>query len=62
MNKQTIEVIIRALLQAGAGALAARGIAITNSQSEAVIGGIIALATIVWSIKSKKAVEAPKAE
>ena len=62
MNKQTIEVIIRALLQAGAGALAARGIAIRNSQSEAVIGGIIALATIVWSIKSKKAAEAPKAE
>lgn len=62
MNKQTIEVIIRAILQAGAGALAARGIAIENSQAEAVIGGVIALATIVWSIKSKKAAAAPKAE
>lgn len=62
MNKQTIEVIIRAILQAGAGALAARGIAISNSQSEAVIGGIIALATIVWSLKSKKAAETVKAE
>lgn len=60
MNKQTIEVIIRAILQAGAGALAVRGIAIENSQAEAVIGGVIALATIVWSLKSKKA--APKAE
>jgi len=31
-------------------------------EAEAVIGGIIALATIVWSIKSKKAAAAPKAE
>lgn len=62
MNKQTIEVIIRALLQAGAGALAARGVVIENSLTEAVIGGVIALATIVWSIKSKKAAAAPKAE
>lgn len=58
MNKQTIEVIIRALLQAGAGALAARGVVIENSLTEAVIGGVIALATIVWSIKSKAAAKA----
>lgn len=55
MNKQTIEVIVRALLQAIAGALAARGIAIENSATEAIIGGVIALGTVVWSIKSKKA-------
>jgi phosphate/sulfate permease len=55
MNKQTIEVIVRALLQAIAGALTARGIAIENSATEAIIGGIIALGTVVWSIKSKKA-------
>lgn len=61
MNKQTIEVIIRALLQAGAGALAARGVVIENSLTEAVIGGVIALCTIVWSIKSKQAA-AVKAE
>jgi len=58
MSKQTIEVIIRALLQAGAGALAARGIALENSQTEAIIGGVIAVATIIWSIKSKKAASA----
>jgi len=55
MNKQTIEVIVRALLQAGAGALAARGIALENSQTEAVIGGVLALITIIWSLKSKAA-------
>ena len=60
MNKQTIEVIIRALLQAGAGALAARGIALENSQTEAVIGGVLAIVTIIWSLKSKAA--AAKAE
>lgn len=59
MNKQTIEVIVRALLQAGAGALAARGIALENSQTEAVIGGVLAIITIIWSLKSKAA---PKAE
>lgn len=53
MNKQTIEVIVRALLQAIAGALAARGIAIENSATEAIIGGVIALGTVAWSIKSK---------
>ena len=53
MNKQTIEVVVRALLQAVAGALATRGIAIEGSQTEAIIGGIIALGTVVWSIKSK---------
>jgi len=53
MNKQTVEVIIRAVLQAIAGAFAARGIAIENSATEAIIGGIIALGTVVWSIKSK---------
>lgn len=53
MNKQTIEVIVRALLQAIAGALTARGVAIENSATEAIIGGIIALGTVVWSIKSK---------
>lgn len=60
MNKQTIEVIVRALLQAGAGALATRGIALENSQTEAVIGGVLALITIIWSLKSKAA--AAKAE
>ena len=55
MNKQTIEVIIRALLQAGAGALAARGVVIENSLTEAVIGGILAVITIIWSLKSKAA-------
>lgn len=58
MNKQTIEVIVRALLQAGAGALAARGIALENSQTEAVIGGVIAIITIIWSLKSKAAAKA----
>ena len=61
MNKQTIEVIVRALLQAGAGALAARGIALENSQTEAVIGGVLAIVTIIWSLKSKAAAAA-KAE
>lgn len=56
MNKQTIEVIVRAILQAIAGALTARGITIENSATEAIIGGVIALGTVVWSIKSKKAV------
>lgn len=55
MNKQTIEVIVRALLQAIAGGLAARGITIENSATEAIIGGVIALGTVAWSIKSKKA-------
>jgi len=60
MNKQTIEVIVRALLQAGAGALTTRGIALENSQTEAVIGGVLAIITIIWSLKSKAA--AAKAE
>ena len=55
MNKQTIEVIIRALLQAVAGALTSRGIAVENSQTEAIIGGLIAVGTVVWSLKAKKA-------
>jgi phosphate/sulfate permease len=53
MNKQTIEVVVRALLQAIAGALTARGITIENSATEAIIGGVIALGTVAWSIKSK---------
>ena len=55
MNKQTVEVIVRALLQAVAGALATRGVAIEGSQTEAIIGGVIALGTVIWSLKSKKA-------
>ena len=55
MNKQTVEVIVRALLQAVAGALATRGVAIEGSLVEAIIGGVIALATVIWSLKSKKA-------
>lgn len=55
MNKQTIEVVVRALLQAVAGALATRGVAIEGSHVEAIIGGIIALGTVIWSLKSKKA-------
>lgn len=58
MNKQTIEVIIRALLQAVAGALTARGVTIENSATEAIIGGVIALFTVIWSIKSKQAAAA----
>lgn len=58
MNKQTIEVIVRALLQAIAGALTARGITIENSATEAIIGGVIALLTVFWSIKSKQAAAA----
>lgn len=57
MNKQTIEVIVRAVLQAVAGALTARGVTIENSVTEAVIGGVIAIGTVIWSIKSKKATE-----
>jgi hypothetical protein len=60
VNKQTIEVIVRALLQASAGALATRGIVIENSSAEAVIGGVLAIISIVWSLKSKAAA-APKA-
>ena len=55
MNKQTVEVVVRALLQAVAGALATRGVAIEGSQAEAIIGGVIALGTVIWSLKSKKA-------
>ena len=55
MNKETVSVIVRALLQASAGALAARGVALENSHVEAIIGGVIALVTVVWSLRSKKA-------
>jgi len=61
MNKQTVEVIVRALLQAVAGALAARGVAIEGSLVEAIIGGVIALGTVIWSLKSKKSTDNPAA-
>ncbi len=61
MNKQTVEVIVRALLQAVAGALATRGVAIEGSLVEAIIGGVIALGTVIWSLKSKKSTDKPAA-
>lgn len=61
MNKQTVEVIVRALLQAVAGALATRGVAIEGSLVEAIIGGVIALGTVIWSLKSKKSTDNPAA-
>ena len=53
MNKELTTVIVRALLQAVAGALTARGIAIENGALELVAGGVVAALTVVWSAKEK---------
>lgn len=56
MNKELTTVIVRAILQAIAGALTARGIAIDNGTTELIAGGIVAAVTVVWSVKEKNSI------
>lgn len=53
MNKETLTIVVRAALQALAGGLAARGIAIENGSLELITGAVVAVITIVWSHKEK---------
>ena len=53
MNKELTTVIVRALLQAVAGALTARGVVVENGALELVSGGLVAALSIVWSVKEK---------
>lgn len=53
MNKETLSIIIRALLQAVAGALTARGVTVDNGTVEVVAGAAVAIGTIIWSQSAK---------
>ena len=53
MNKELITVILRAIIQAVAGALAVRGVSIDDGSIEIIVAGIVAALTIVWSVKEK---------
>lgn len=58
MNKELLTVVIRALLQAVAGALTARGVVVDNGTTELIAGGLVAAATVIWSVKEKNAIRA----
>ena len=53
MNKEMVLGIIRHLLTAFGGAFAANGAA-TATDVETIIGGVVALVGVVWSVLSKK--------
>lgn len=53
MNKEMILGVIRHLLTAFGGAFAANG-AVTSTDIETIIGGVVALVGVVWSVISKK--------
>jgi len=61
MNKETIFGLIRHILTVVGGALVAKG-TIDESMSEEVIGIIIAVIGVAWSIKDKKPAEAKEKE
>ena len=58
MNKGLTTVVIRALLQAVAGALAARDVVVDNGTTELFAGGLVGAATVIWSVKEKNAIRA----
>ena len=58
MNKELITVILRAIIQAVAGALAVRGVSIDDGSIEIIVAGIVAALTIVWSVKEKAKIKA----
>ena len=58
MNKELTTVVVRAILQAIAGALTARGVAVDNGTVELIAGGLVAVATVVWSVKEKASIRA----
>ncbi len=53
MNLDTVQTLARSVLKIGGGALAANGVA-SESDLEAVIGGIVALIGIVWGIYHRR--------
>lgn len=57
MNKETLSIIVRALLQAVAGALTARGVAVDNGTVELVAAGVVAAGTVAWSHSAKKKIK-----
>ena len=58
MNKELTTVVVRAVLQAIAGALAARGVTVENGTLELVAGGVVAVLSVVWSVKEKASIRA----
>jgi len=56
MNKETIFGLIRHILTVAGGAMVAKG-AIDESMSEEIIGIVIAIIGVAWSIKEKKQVK-----
>lgn len=58
MNKDTILGIVRHILTIGGGLLVQRG-NIDPSQAETLIGAIIAVVGVTWSILSKRKGETP---
>lgn len=58
MNKEMIPIVVRAALQALAGALTVRGVTVDDGTIEAVSGGIIAVITVIWSYKAKEKIKA----
>lgn len=56
MNKETLTVFVRAILQAVAGSLVGKGV-LDESATEPIIGGAVAAATVLWSIAEKKRIK-----
>lgn len=53
MNKDIIPVITRAALQGIAGFLAANGISVSDGSTEQIAAGILAVVSIIWSVREK---------
>lgn len=53
MNKEAILGVIRHILTAVGGSVATSGVA-TASDIEVIVGGVVALVGVIWSVISKK--------
>lgn len=53
MNKEKVLGIVRHVLTFGGGLLVAKGL-MTEALSQEIIGGLVSLVGLVWSIVSKK--------
>jgi len=56
MTWDTIQVVVRAVLQAGAGVLVAKG-AIDGSGAETIVAALLSLGSVVWSMMHKKQIK-----
>ena len=57
MNWDNLQVIVRAVLQGVAGILVSKGV-VDASGAEGLVGGLISIASVVWSLFHKSQIKA----